>query len=44
MNERWLISFGWMIHNLVAHPIHEVMYWFGLGKLADRLHDATTPR
>ncbi len=44
MTERRRIAFGWMIHNLVAHPISEVLHWFGLTKVGDRLHDATVPR
>lgn len=35
--------FQWTLHNLVAHPLSEVLFQFGLGKLGDRLHDATVP-
>ena len=33
----------WVVHNIVAHPASELLYWLGLGKLGDRLHDATVP-
>lgn len=44
MKRTWEEKFGWMIHNLIAHPISEVLYWFGYEKLGNRLHDATVPR
>jgi hypothetical protein len=34
---------SWPTHNLVAHPLGEIMYWFGFGKISNRLHDATIP-
>jgi len=37
---RW----DWAVHNLVAHPLMQVLAWLGQGKLGVRLHDATTPR
>jgi len=33
----------WPMHNLIAHPISEILYWVGLGNLGNRLHDATIP-
>lgn len=44
MEKKWTEAFGWMMHNLVAHPISEVLHWFGLGDVGNRLHDATVPR
>lgn len=38
--ERW----RWTVHNLVAHPLSELLYQVGLGGLGDRLHDATVPQ
>jgi hypothetical protein len=35
--------FQWTLHNLVAHPLGELLYQLGLGDLGDRLHDATIP-
>ena len=35
--------FKWTLHNLVAHPLSEVLYQLGMGELGNRLHDATTP-
>ena len=37
---RW----DWAVHNLVAHPVMQIMAWCGLGRAAVRLHDRTTPR
>jgi hypothetical protein len=35
--------FQWTLHNLVAHPISEVLYQVGLQKLSDKIHDQTVP-
>jgi len=35
--------FSWTIHNLLAHPISEVLHLFGLKKASDWLHDVTIP-
>ncbi len=34
---------AWALHNLVAHPLMQLLAWMGYGRLAMRLHDATTP-
>lgn len=34
----------WAIHNLIAHPLSEILYWLGLSRLGFWLHDATIPR
>lgn len=34
---------SWPMHNLVAHPLSEIMHWLGLTVTGDRLHDATLP-
>lgn len=35
--------FQWTLHNVVAHPLSELLYQFGMGELGNRLHDATVP-
>jgi len=35
--------FRWTLHNVVAHPLSELLYQIGLGKWADDVHDATVP-
>jgi len=40
---RWA-KHAWAFHNLVAHPLMQVMVWVGFKKLAIRLHDATVPK
>ena len=40
--------FSWTLHNLIAHPLSELVHLFGLGtKRAERLsnwiHDVTVP-
>jgi len=35
--------FNYTIHNLVAHPLMEILYLIGLGKWGDKIHDATLP-
>ena len=34
---------NWKVHNLVAHPLMEVLSWIGLSDLGDKIHDATYP-
>lgn len=40
-NRRWYRH--WAVHNLVAHPLSEILHWLGLGDLGNRIHDATLP-
>lgn len=35
---------AWAFHNLVAHPMMQIMVWLGFKKAAIRLHDATVPK
>lgn len=35
--------FQWTLHNLVAHPLGEVLYQIGLSGVANTIHDATMP-
>lgn len=37
--ERW----RWTAHNLVAHPLSEVLFQVGLRRWSDLVHDATVP-
>jgi hypothetical protein len=37
------IRFQWTLHNLVAHPVGEILYQLGFENLNNRLHDATIP-
>lgn len=39
----WREKFWWAIHNLIAHPASELLYWFGLENLGNKLHDWTAP-
>ena len=39
---RWA-KHAWAFHNLVAHPLMQIMVWLGFKKQAIRLHDATVP-
>lgn len=34
---------SWIIHNLIGHPLMQLLALVGLTKLAMRVHDATTP-
>src|SRR5262245_23852493 len=40
---RWIRN-AWAFHNVVAHPLMQVLVWLGFKKAAIRLHDATVPR
>ena len=33
----------WTVHNLVAHPLAELLYLFGSDRWADWVHDVTIP-
>ena len=35
--------FKWTLHNMVAHPLSEIMHLFGLQKASNWLHDITVP-
>ena len=35
--------FKWSIHNVIAHPIMEILHLIGLSSLGDKLHDFTIP-
>jgi len=34
---------AWALHNVLAHPLMQILAWLGFTRLAIRLHDATTP-
>lgn len=35
---------AWAFHNVVAHPLMQVLAWLGMTRRAIWLHDVTTPR
>lgn len=35
--------FQWTFHNLIAHPLGEVMFQFGFEDAGNRLHDWSIP-
>lgn len=35
---------AWAFHNLVAHPIVQILAWLGFKKQAVQFHDYTTPK
>lgn len=37
------VRWRWTPHNLLAHPLSEVLYQFGARDLAALVHDATVP-
>ena len=34
---------SWAIHNLIGHPLMQIMTWLGLSHLGIKIHDATVP-
>ena len=34
---------SWPVHNLIAHPLSEVVHLLGFTILSGRIHDATVP-
>jgi hypothetical protein len=37
------IRHRWAVHNLIGHPLMQVLSWLGLPKLGIRVHDVTAP-
>ena len=35
--------FKWSLHNLVAHPLSELIYLIGFEKVSNWIHDITIP-
>ena len=35
--------FKWTIHNIIGHPLSEILFQFGFANTADIIHDSTTP-
>ncbi len=35
--------FWWAVHNLIAHPVSEILYWVSLHKFSKWIHDETIP-
>jgi len=35
---------AWAFHNLIAHPVVQILAWMNLKKQAIRFHDWTTPK
>jgi hypothetical protein len=35
--------FHWTLHNLLGHPLSEILFQLGLKRLAEKVHDGTTP-
>lgn len=40
---RWAKN-AWAFHNLVAHPVMQILAWLGFKKQAIWLHDVTSPK
>ena len=40
---RW-IKHAWAIHNLIGHPLMQLLSFFGAYKLAMKVHDGTIPK
>ena len=36
-------KYRWSLHNLVAHPLSEILWQVGFKKLSDKVHDSTVP-
>lgn len=34
---------NWPMHNIVAHPLMQILAWIGLVSMANKVHDATLP-
>lgn len=34
---------NWTVHNIIAHPLSEILHLLGFEHLGNRVHDATIP-
>lgn len=34
---------NWTVHNIIGHPLMEILHLMGFKELGERVHDATTP-
>ncbi len=34
---------NWFIHNVIAHPLMQILYMVGCPNLADKVHNGTVP-
>lgn len=37
------VRHAWAIHNLLGHPLMQILSWLGLPRLGIKIHDITTP-
>ena len=37
------IRYKWTIHNLIAHPLSEIVHLLGSTDIANKIHDCTLP-
>ena len=37
------VRFRWTIHNVIAHPLSEILFQIGLVHLSDLVHEWTIP-
>jgi hypothetical protein len=35
---------AWAVHNIIGHPVLQILAWVGLKRQAIRFHDWTTPK
>ena len=36
--------FKWTFHNIVAHPLCEIVHLLGASQLSEKIHDSTIPQ
>jgi hypothetical protein len=44
LREKTSQHFRWSFHNIIGHPLSEIVYLLGFKKLAHRIHNKTTPK
>ena len=37
------VRYQWTVHNLLGHPVSEILHLLGLGSASGRVHDGTMP-
>lgn len=41
--ENLKLRFWWAVHNIIAHPLYEVLSWVGVKRVGEWFHDWTLP-
>lgn len=44
LREKTSEHFRWTFHNIIGHPLSEIVYIFGFKNLSNKIHNQTIPK